>query len=72
MKIDHKRIHSVLIWIVYGIAAVYGIAYCASHRTSFLFLMLIAFWIANLLYFAFDSFFLFTINVFVFVFETFY
>lgn len=54
MNIDHKRIHSVLIWIIYGVAAVYGIAYCLNHKTSYLFLMLIAFWIANLLYFAFD------------------
>ena len=74
MKIDHKRIHSVLIWIVYGIAAVYGIAYCASHRTSFLFLMLIAFWISNLLYFAFDFkyyfiHFFFSLSMFLFLFS---
>lgn len=54
MKIDYKRIHSVLIWSAYCIAAIYGIAYCVNHKTTFIFFMLIAFWIANLLYFAFN------------------
>lgn len=54
MKVDYKRIHSVLIWIAYCVTVIYGITYYVGHKTSSLLFMLMAFWIANLLYFAFN------------------
>ena len=54
MKVDYKRIHSVLIWIAYCVTVIYGITYYVGHKMSSLLFMLMAFWIANLLYFAFN------------------
>ena len=54
MEVNHKKIHAILVWIAYGFFGFFSIAYCYDHSTKFIFMAMIWFWIASLLYFALD------------------